>query len=630
MSSADSTSGNIINLFSGNSAFYTVPRYQRNYVWQDSNWEQLYDDIMQSTENESWTHFLGTFVFQQNSLSADNVEYIIIDGQQRIITLQLLLMAMIVALARKNIETPNEDIDNYIDKIKDLIKRKPPKGFSIQRIVIDYDPLYSVICAAVLAGDPHDPLFDNKASSLIANCFRFYLTKFSESSISNIIAFYNKLIATKYVAFNSYNEEYAYYLFETLNARGTQLKQMELLKNYLFHYLQPSDQIDVYKNKWINMENILLNNTDDCDNFLFSFYKCKFAKTSPKTTEEKLYASIKSSLNKDRALVFEFYNGILSCAPIYADILNCSYSNTEIVFLLRYFNNVASNKMFRCVLMALFYQYSKNTISEGVLLKLLTLLRNYLLIFNFRHITANRIEKNVYTLAYNIFNSTCSRDVSYYTYSFIIKDLDFLNLSDLNENISEIRYSNRRRFSSATSKRLIYLFEMIYKELFTDYNYIGTYENWTIEHIINDSELNPSVTYIGNLLVANLDLQKACKNKTYEEKRKEYLKSGYAWIKEYADKNTTDPTPESIKQRTNDLANQLIKLLAFDIDSLTDYCQDVNQAINFIKWLATNTTENEEILNDINDLTYSSIKPRIEGKHKRKDLIEEFEKSLSN
>lgn len=74
-------------------AQYTVPRYQRDYVWTATNWRELFVDISFTLSNKNeieWSHFLGTIVL--NSARKPNLapgidEYEIIDGQQRLTTI---------------------------------------------------------------------------------------------------------------------------------------------------------------------------------------------------------------------------------------------------------------------------------------------------------------------------------------------------------------------------------------------------------------------------------------------------------------------------------------------------------------------------------------------------------------
>ena len=89
---------------------YTIPAFQRQYVWtQDDQWEPLWDDVRNIAENyleklaasgnnalmaqqETKPHFLGAIVLQQVPIAVGEIaRWEVIDGQQRLTTLQLLL-----------------------------------------------------------------------------------------------------------------------------------------------------------------------------------------------------------------------------------------------------------------------------------------------------------------------------------------------------------------------------------------------------------------------------------------------------------------------------------------------------------------------------------------------------------
>lgn len=93
-----STENRTINSIFQRAAVYTVPRYQRDYVWKEVNWKELWIDLQFTLENSEeipWSHFLGTIVLNQSKTSEDGLEkYEIIDGQQRMMTIYMLLIAI--------------------------------------------------------------------------------------------------------------------------------------------------------------------------------------------------------------------------------------------------------------------------------------------------------------------------------------------------------------------------------------------------------------------------------------------------------------------------------------------------------------------------------------------------------
>ena len=76
---------------------YHIPRNQRKYVWQKQNWEDLYEDVQFVAELEDGKdhpHFLGSIVLKNEGRKKGLQNYIIIDGQQRVITLTIFLLSI--------------------------------------------------------------------------------------------------------------------------------------------------------------------------------------------------------------------------------------------------------------------------------------------------------------------------------------------------------------------------------------------------------------------------------------------------------------------------------------------------------------------------------------------------------
>lgn len=83
----------LIKYMEGADKRFVIPVYQRNYDWKIENCKQLYDDLVKVIRNKRKNHFFGSIVSTYNP-DGDNEEYQIIDGQQRLTTVSLLLLAM--------------------------------------------------------------------------------------------------------------------------------------------------------------------------------------------------------------------------------------------------------------------------------------------------------------------------------------------------------------------------------------------------------------------------------------------------------------------------------------------------------------------------------------------------------
>ncbi|MCC6691542.1 MAG: DUF262 domain-containing protein [Bacteroidia bacterium] len=100
----------------GNGKVYKVPSYQRDYSWNRDHWEDLWTDILTILNGDS-IHYMGSIVLQNKG----DKKYTVIDGQQRISTLTLIVLATI-----KTIQTlidKNIDKDNNIERISLLTKK---------------------------------------------------------------------------------------------------------------------------------------------------------------------------------------------------------------------------------------------------------------------------------------------------------------------------------------------------------------------------------------------------------------------------------------------------------------------------------------------------------------------------
>ena len=75
----------------GNSTIYKVPPFQRNYAWEEEQWDDLWTDLHNAATKQTGKHYMGYIVLQEDKEAIRESQ--IIDGQQRLVTLSLLIMA---------------------------------------------------------------------------------------------------------------------------------------------------------------------------------------------------------------------------------------------------------------------------------------------------------------------------------------------------------------------------------------------------------------------------------------------------------------------------------------------------------------------------------------------------------
>lgn len=248
-----------------------VPLFQRPYVWNEENqWEPLWNDvarladrILQRPHDKHPAHFLGAVVLQQAQNPVGLMQTrTIIDGQQRLTTLQLLLDALHAELMRVEATPPAMRIQTLVQNSEHFCSR-PEDRFKVWPTNRDRPPFHAVM-GAVPPVD-HDAV--GYQGEKMVEAHRFFSTQAREwLSIAGADAVAARALAIEtvvrerlqIVVIDLSSDENAQEIFETLNARGAQLTAADLIKNFVFQRLQespsPVDVEAVYEKRWREFE----------------------------------------------------------------------------------------------------------------------------------------------------------------------------------------------------------------------------------------------------------------------------------------------------------------------------------------------------------------------------------------
>lgn len=243
------TENNTFRKLIGNGLTYRIPRFQRDYSWTDEEWEDLWLDLVGTLKPTGEpAHYMGYLVLQ----SDDDKTFEVIDGQQRLTTVSLIVLAILKNMQRL-IDAGNEADANkqrmdqirqtyvgYLDPVT-LVSR--PK-LTLNRNNNSYYQDYLVPLG-------HLPQRGFRASEhLLRKAFEWLdrhvaeLLKESKGDEGRRLAqlvedMSDRLFFTVITVTDELN---AYKVFETLNARGVRLSATDLLKNYLFSVLDRGNQ----------------------------------------------------------------------------------------------------------------------------------------------------------------------------------------------------------------------------------------------------------------------------------------------------------------------------------------------------------------------------------------------------
>lgn len=235
--------------FSGDKTLFLIPLYQRNYAWQRKHCERLFSDLEKIHNNNIYSHFFGSIVTVKASDLEDDL--LIIDGQQRITTISLLILAAIKCVKDGDMqcELGEEYINDQRNKYLIAKYRKCERKIKLRPIDNDikaYDALF---------GDelPDDV---NPKSGIIEN-FQLFCTLIKASSLSfeDLIEAIEKLTVIDIRLDGNDNPQL---IFESLNSCGKDLEEADKVRNYLLMSLTPEEQEDYYRKYWSKIES----NTD--------------------------------------------------------------------------------------------------------------------------------------------------------------------------------------------------------------------------------------------------------------------------------------------------------------------------------------------------------------------------------
>jgi hypothetical protein len=269
---------------------YIVPLYQRPYVWNEEHqWAPLWDDIAALLQHQDsgdaaalWSHFLGAIVLDQEPTVPGQIpRFTVIDGQQRLTTLQLLLSAAAVAIAGIGAE-------NDAALLRELVLNNPRKASGTDQFKVWPTNANRTAFSAVMApdGPPCEHVNDpdnliDEAFDYFTQCVSDYLsgaddeegdsengartsteTNSSDHGADDALSAAQadrteRLRITlcdllKIVSITLEADDNAQVIFETLNARGTPLLALDLVKNAAFHQAsrQGCDTDTLYEQVW--------------------------------------------------------------------------------------------------------------------------------------------------------------------------------------------------------------------------------------------------------------------------------------------------------------------------------------------------------------------------------------------
>ena len=233
----------LIKYLDGASKRFIILVYQRNYDWKMEHCKQLYDDLVKIIRQNRKSHFFGSIVSVQSE-SGTMEEFLIIDGQQRLTTISLLLLAIYHLLSSGKMVSRDHQLTDKILK-KYLIDEYEPEEKRIKLKPIKNDQK----AFGILFDQDEEYIPD---SNLTIN-YRYFYDRIQHGEL-DIDELFDAICKLEIINISLNHEDNPQLIFESLNSTGLNLSEGDKIRNYILMGLPNDQQTKFYEKYWNRIE----------------------------------------------------------------------------------------------------------------------------------------------------------------------------------------------------------------------------------------------------------------------------------------------------------------------------------------------------------------------------------------
>lgn len=541
----DPKKGSIYELLNGNTQFI-VPVYQRKYSWlKDKQCARLWKDIVEMEKSGKRQHFVGSIVNIAESKSPMGIQkYLIIDGQQRMTTLTILMIALRDHLK----ENPDEDVDP--DTLTTmLLKNIGQKGDNRYKMMLtesDKDILIKLI--------DQSPISDTEDSNIYLN-YLYFKQQIANSELAPQ-QIYESIAKLQIISITLDREDGddPQLIFESLNSTGMDLSQSDLIRNFILMGISNDEQIDIYNNYWSPVEKTFPSETRSADLDTF-FRHYLMMKTGRFVMKEEIYDEYKVYHNNaEFDNTKDFANDILQFGKCYTEITFADSIHPDLNVIFSDINKLKMDVQMP-FLMYVYNDFKNDRITKDELACILRMTEAYIVRRSICEIPTNSLNKTFITMRKSI-------DMKDYLNSL---KMAFIKLDSYKE------FPDNAKFAQAFREKNVYKMRIANYLLVKLENHDNkepiSYEGFTIEHIMpqnqdlseewktalgeNWEEVHNTLLHrLGNLTLTKYNSEMS--DKPFSEKIPVFEKSATHTLNQYVIKQSSW-NGEKIEERTKNL-----------------------------------------------------------------------------
>jgi len=587
--------------FLENEGLVKIPFFQRGYVWETPNWDEILTDLL----NVEKSHFLGSLILKQvEKQTGKPKEVLVIDGQQRLTTLSILVRAIYNSFDAQT----QDDSKTSMQQCLFYKKARTDKDLlvKIEHSKIDRKHYQRVIKNEITQKELDDILIDDSTKdqrskhSKILQCYKYFSERLKSIDYDHRIELYNRLLDQEHkilVVIDLGEDDDEQSIFDTINSAGVRLSASDIIKNALFQrafeLFATSDEVEtLYDEHWEKVfagQDDLIQYwetpratgrlyRDNIEILLHSISVIKgFFDPDQHTLSNlsSLYKTYIHSLSKSELV--DFLREISKYAEIYKEKIRVFDKSTIFSFddvqnRIFHILNVSEISTFHPYILLLFLKYEKD---ERTLIDELKKLEKFV----FRRVIAKADTKNYNKLCKDFIKDSTELDRKILEVTDIDVKAGLTGVS--NKNAALILFwieLHRRHIDSKQSlKELKYTYSLEHimpqkwKEFWSGVDIVDATGKAILEKDIANSERQYKIYHLGNMTLLNSSLNTSLRN--YEFAKKIEGDGKKKGIQDYADLTITKDdilnpylkgdkvwNEKQIFDRTESLASEIISI----------------------------------------------------------------------
>ena len=363
----NSTVTSILTFLEGSKQF-VIPIYQRTYEWKREQCMQFWEDVLNiGGISEPKPHFFGSIVYmdpEEPQNIGDVREIFVIDGQQRLTSLSLLLSALSRVIQEQGVDigiSPKELSNLYLFNDNKV-------GESRYKQLLTKSDKETLIC--LLEEDRELP---TPFSPLLEKNYRFFYSQCKKFNLEIVYRGIQRLQIVSIVLDPS--QDNPQLIFEALNAKGLDLSEVDLIRNYLLMGLDPDSQTRLYNDLWFPIEQHFRNEDQQFRRFMRHYLTLKTQRI-PKLSD--IYKNFKLHVESEKLNVEEIVKEVSRYSKYYCNIALLHEKDPELKACLKDLHELKADTAYP-FLLKVYDCYAEGKIEKSEVIRTLQLVESYIL-----------------------------------------------------------------------------------------------------------------------------------------------------------------------------------------------------------------------------------------------------------